>query len=189
MFLQKSLLNTCSDFRKTFLCLSIFFKSCVGSVNSDYIFLVFLLKFEKCSHLENTFFKIMFASALPLAARAIVKQESLCSQLARVVRKSQEVPGSIPTSSSSFSLFCIFYCVYINQYLHTYTPALSSTNAALHFDVALFPNSFHRDEEGQIITARVGRQERVVDAFGAEICAMAAAIATCTELGGHPSGV
>ena len=41
----------------------------------------------------------MFASALPLAARAIVKQESLCSPLARVVRKSQEVPGSIPTSS------------------------------------------------------------------------------------------
>ena len=37
-------------FLKNFFVFIDFFKTRVGSVNSDYIFLVFLLKFEMCSH-------------------------------------------------------------------------------------------------------------------------------------------
>ncbi|XP_073359582.1 uncharacterized protein [Aegilops tauschii subsp. strangulata] len=40
-----------------------------------------------------------------------------------------------------------------------------------------------RDSEGDVVAAHAGRQEHIHDAFGAEVCAMSAAVTIAAELG------
>ena len=40
-----------------------------------------------------------------------------------------------------------------------------------------------RDSEGDVVATHAGRQDHVHDAFGAEVCAMSAAVAIAAELG------